>query len=605
MNIEDFILVNKPVYEDEELLSLMHEFICNIKNKNLLYEDFNKEYNILKNIYRMIPSKIELRRVFNNYFSTSLSGKHLLNFKRWLVKKIMRSESGVLVVTVVVKPGKDIKFSCPEKCAYCPTETDLEGNPTQPKSYISTEPAMLRALRSNFDMKEQVFDRLTAYYNMGNFELNNHKKKIEVIISGGTWDVLPREYRYQVITELYYAFNVYIKKVNNMEYRGIKTLEEEIKENETADFGVIGLTIETRPDYITKYTVMEYLKFGVTRVQIGVQHFNDNILKLIKRGCTTKDTINAIRLLKGVGLKVVVHLMPDLPGSNVNEDINMFHQAIINPDLQFDDIKIYPCAVVKSSNPDRLIKSDILKWYDEGLYKPYSETNFEELIRVCEFYKKNISPWVRIQRLIRDIPCKNIEAGYNKMSNLRQIILDRFKKNGHKCNCIRCMEIKNRIDIIDNAKLVVRKYHASNGFEYHISIEVEKNYWTFNYVMYCIQYYLGIKKYWEGDLKNYIGLIGFLRLRIDPNPGLDFVHELKDCGLIREVHVYGKSVNVGELSNNVQHKGYGQYLLQVAEDIVKSHKLNKVAVIAGVGAREYYKNKANYYLEGSYMIKLI
>ena len=605
MNIEDFVIVNKPIYEDDELMSLINEFTFNITSKNLFYENFNNEYNYLKNVYKMIPSKIELRRVFNKYFNNTLSGKQLMDFKRWLIKKSMRSESGVLVVTVVVKPGKDIKFSCPEKCAYCPTETDLEGNPTQPKSYISTEPAMLRALRSQFDMKEQVFDRLTAYYNMGNLELNNCKKKIEVIISGGTWDVLPREYRHNVIKELYYAFNVYIKKVNNLGYREIRTLEEEIKENETSDFGVVGLTIETRPDYITKYTILEYLKFGVTRVQIGVQHFNEDILKLIKRRCTTQDTINAIRLLKGVGLKVVVHLMPDLPGSSVNKDINMFYEAITNPDLQFDDIKIYPCAVVKSSNPDRLIKSDILKWYEDGFYKPYSETNFEELIRVCEFYKRNVSPWVRIQRLIRDIPVKNIEAGYNKMSNLRQIILDRFKKNGYKCNCIRCMEIKDRIDIIDNAKLVVRKYNASEGLEYHISIEVEEKYWTFKYIMYCIQYYLGITKYWGGDLKNYIGLIGFLRLRIDPNSGLDFVPEIKNCGLIREVHVYGKSVNVGELSNNVQHKGYGQYLLQTAEDIVKSHKLNKVAIIAGVGAREYYKNKANYSLEGSYMIKLI
>jgi ELP3 family radical SAM enzyme/protein acetyltransferase len=610
MNIEDFVIINKPIHDDEELMSIMNDFIFEIKKNNLITsKDLDIQYNCLKQIYKMIPSKIDLRRVFKNHFSNYLSGKQLIEFNRWLIKKIMRSESGVLVVTVVVKPGKDIKFSCPEKCAYCPTETDLEGNPTQPKSYISTEPAMLRALRSNFDIKNQVFDRLTAYYNMGNFELNNHKKKIEVIISGGTWDVLPWKYRNEVINDLYYAFNVFIDKLNGFEIRKIKTLEEEIKENELADFGVVGLTIETRPDYITKYTINDYLKIGVTRVQIGVQHFNDDILKLIKRGCTTKHTIDAIRLLKGVGLKVVVHLMPDLPGSNVQEDFMMFYRAIKDPALQFDDIKIYPCAVVKSSTAERLIKSDILDWYDKGIYKPYSEVNFEDLVSVCEFYKRNISPWTRIQRLVRDIPVKNIEAGYKKVSNLRQVILDKFKKNGYKCNCIRCMEIKNRMEIIDDAKLVVRQYCASEGLEYHISIEVEERYWTLKYILYCIKYYLylpfGIKKYWGGDLDNYIGLIGFLRLRIDPNPGLGFVNELEGCGLIRELHVYGKSVNVGELSNNIQHKGYGQYLLQTAENIVKSHNLKKVAIIAGVGTREYYKNKANYDLLGAYMIKYI
>jgi ELP3 family radical SAM enzyme/protein acetyltransferase len=516
----------------------------------------------------------------------------------------MRSDSGVLVVTIVTKPGSTIKFSCPEKCAYCPTETDLNGNPTQPKSYISSEPAMLRALQHNFEIKGQINDRLKAYLYMGNMKKDNYKKKIEVILSGGTWDVMPKIYREQVMNEIYWGFNTFDND------RPIKSLEEEIKENEISNYGVIGLTIETRPDYINKYSIMDYRRWGVTRVQIGVQHFDDNILKLISRGCTTQDTINAIKLLKSVGLKVVVHLMPDLPGSNKEKDILMFKEAIENSDLQFDDIKIYPCAVIKSDSPDRIVTSEISKWYEEGKYKPYSETNINDLIVVCKYYKLNLNPWVRIERLIRDIPAKSIDCGYNKISNLRQIISDNLKKYNLKCNCIRCMEIKDRTFLNDKAKLVVRKYIASDGIEYHISYEVEKHYWTIKYIKYLIMHYIGLlfnkKIWWSGDIENYIGLFGFLRLRIDKNPGSGFINELKNCGLIREVHVYGQSICVGDVNtNSSQHRGYGRQLVKVAEEIVKSHKLNKVAIISGIGAREYYKNKCGYELIGTYMIKNI
>lgn len=595
IEIEDLI---KSKYQNEEINNLVFEFIS--KDSNNLNYDI--EFKLLCKKYSIVPSKNEIRKVYQNNFSEI---KISNNMKRWMIKKVTRSESGVLVVTIVTKPGNNVKFSCPEKCAYCPTETDLHGKPTQPKSYISTEPAMMRALHSNFDIKGQVNDRLKSYINTGNIKENKQKKKIEVILSGGTWDVMPKSYRDQVINELYWSFNTFGEKTP----RKMLSIAEEININQTSLYGVIGLSIETRPDYITKKSICDYLNYGVTRVQIGVQHTDDNVLKYINRGCLTKHTIRAIRLLKMVGLKIVIHIMPDLPSSTKEKDILMFKRLLEDSNLQFDDIKIYPTAVIKSASDDLIVNSDINKWYEKGTYKPYAEENLNDLFDVCIYYKSRVKPWVRIERLIRDIPKKSITVGYNKVSNLRQLVLDRMTKNGEKCNCIRCREVKNNNYKFDNIKLVVRKYIASDGLEFHITYETEKYYWTFSYVLFLFLYFVNkilLNKiiYYGGNDKLYEHCFGFLRLRIDPTPGGDFVPEINNCGIIREVHVYGISSEVGTNNDlSSQHKGIGKKLVSTAEEIIKKYGFNKVAIIAGIGAREYYKNKCGYTLNGHYMIK--
>ena len=590
-DIKTSIPTNNIMYLVSDLISLHND------------SNFDSEFKSLCRIYSVHPSKNELRSVYDKYYNDIQLGNKL---KRWLIKKSSRSESGVIVVTIVTKPGDNIKFSCPEKCAYCPTETNLEGVPTQPKSYISTEPAMMRALNSNFSIKGQIEDRLKSYTRTGNIKNDTNKKKIEVILSGGTWDVMPKNYRDQVINELYYGFNTF----SDIYPRDMKSIEEEIKINETSIYGVIGLSIETRPDYITKSAIKEYLRYGVTRVQIGVQHLDDDILKFIKRGCLTINTIKAIRLLKMVGLKIVIHIMPDLPTSSKEKDIIVFERLINDPNLQFDDIKIYPTAVIKSASDDLIVTSDINKWYEDGMYKPYAEQNINDLIDVCMYYKLRVKPWVRIERLIRDIPSKSITVGYNKVSNLRQVIMDKMKKNNQKCNCIRCREVKNNNDKFNNIKLVVRKYNASKGVEYHISYETEKYYWTWSYIIFLFLYFWNLLFnkiiYYSGNDELYEYCFGFIRLRIDPTPGGDFVPELYNCGIIRELHVYGISTDVGNNNNLAsQHKGIGKKLVSVAENIVKQNGLNKVAIIAGIGAREYYKNKCNYYLNDHYMIKML
>jgi elongator complex protein 3 len=233
-----------------------------------------------------------------------------------------------------------------------------------------------------------------------------------------------------------------------------------------------------------------------------------------------------------------------------------------------------------------------------------------DLIDVCLYYKTRINPWVRIQRLVRDIPGNDIAAGYNKISNLRQLIHNKMKKEGLKCHCIRCMEIGDKE--YDNyvPMVSVRKYDASEGTEYHISIEAHKmnlvhliDYWLMRIYMYFYTLFTGNPCYWAGDLESYIGLYGFLRLRIDPQPGGNFIPEIKRCALVREVHVYGTSMGVGAEANGSQHRGYGKLLMKTAETIVRQSGWNKIAVIAGVGTREYYKNKCGYRLEGTYMVK--
>ena len=591
-----------PSPEQEGIRYFLNDLISDISSD---YELISKK---LKKKYRINPSKHELRAAYQKYFPTIKLPPKLT---KWMVKKQMRSNSGVLVVTIVLAPDK---FSCKYNCSYCPQETDISGNLTQPRSYLSNEPAMRRALEFDFDLRGQFQNRIDAYKATGN--ISEGSNKIEVIFSGGTWESYPIEYREQVMLELYWAANSIEQK------RESKTLEEEISINETTKYRIIGFTLETRPDNVTKETILQYRRWGVTRIQIGVQHYDDEILRQMNRKCYTEHTIKAIRLLKQAGLKVVVHLMPDLPGSSPEQDKWMFDQAITRPELQFDDVKVYPTAVVKAADEKHIVKSKIADLYAEGSYTPYSEKNLNDLLDVLAYYKTRINPWVRIQRLVRDIPGTDIEAGYSKISNLRQILHNKMKKDGVRCVCIRCMEIGDLETENLTPLLVVRQYWASEGVEYHITLEAHKMtmlqtvlYYVIGFLNYCIG------GYWNGSFdfrirpiviapmrcessvsSSYIGLYGFLRMRFDPEPGGDFIHEIRHHALIREVHVYGTAMGIGSSSIGGQHSGYGKRLMATAEKIAKEYGWSKIAVIAGVGTREYYR-KLGYKLGQTYMLK--
>jgi ELP3 family radical SAM enzyme/protein acetyltransferase len=605
-NMKSFLSNEPQMVHEKQIKAFVRALIDRVGKPEMVITNADiekeiKEVRRLPNV-RIIPSKIQMRYIFEKYF---IDEKINNTFKRYMIKKAMRSDSGVLVVTNVLHPKPDgTEFSCPKKCSFCPTETNLEGRPTQPKSYLSSEPAMLRALKYDFDMKGQIYDRINAYIKQGNITESSGSIKLEVILSGGTFESYSYDYRNRIMTELYWAANTFGNE------RSMLSHEEEVEINMTAKYRIIGITIETRPDFITWKVIKDYRRWGVTHVHPGQQHYDDKILEGVNRDCPTSTTIKAIRMLKSVGMKVGCHLMPDLPGSSPELDKWMFNQAINNPDLQFDEVKVYPTAVCQTSSPDLIVTSDISDWYRERKYIPYAEKCLNDLINVLIFYKENVQPWVRIQRLVRDIPKQSIEVGYERISNLRQVIQEQMKKEGKTCNCIRCKEIGDDTSHLKSVSLAVKKYEASEGIEYFISIEAHKKFSFidyFYYFMFLIYYYVnylfGKKVWWSGNPKTYAAIIGFCRLRIDPNPGGGRIKELENCALIREVHVYGQSVNVGSTGISGQHRGYGQLLVKTAEELSQQHKLNKVAVIAGVGVREYYKNKCGYHLEGTYMIK--
>jgi len=585
--------------DDEKLKSFMEDFV-NLGKFAETNKQINKIVSDLRSKHRVHPSKLQMRTHFSKFHNGTEVGQR---FRRYMVKKAMRSQSGVLVVTVTLSPNR---FSCSKNCYYCPQETDLKGNHTQPRSYMSSEPAMRRALRYNFDVRGQFWDRIQAYIVTGNIDVTDRtSKKMEVILSGGTWECYPKDERDRFINECYWAANTYGRMDREM-----LSIEEEIRINETADYRIIGMTLETRPDFVNKSSIKDYRRYGVTRIQIGVQQYDDSILKKVNRGCYTKDTIKAIRLLKQVGLKVVVHLMPDLPGSSPEKDLEMFQRAIQDPDLQFDDVKIYPTAVCRSHDDNLLLYSKIAEWYDNGEYTPYAEVDIDKLINVITYYFVNMNPWVRVQRCIRDIPGCSIEAGYQRKGNLRQIINDRMKENNQKTFDIRSMEVRESKYLKYPARLVVRKYPASEGIEYHLSMEAyEDTFWQKTlYGLFCIFSSIynivtfGEKMYWSGS-RDYVGLFGFLRLRIDPDAGGNIIEEIKNTAMIREVHVYGNTLGVGSDRLSSQHRGYGQKLVSIAEDIACQHGFKKTSVIAGVGTREYYEKKCGYYKSGTYMIK--
>jgi elongator complex protein 3 len=477
-----------------------------------------------------------------------------------LRKRSIRTLSGIAPVAVLTRP-----YPCPGRCAYCPTEKNV------PQSYLSNEPAVMRAIRCNYNPYQQVRDRLHALI------INGHQPtKIELIVIGGTWSVLPEKYKYWFITNLFAAanrFKINNKKVNskinqNLKLNELKNiLQKEQKRNEKAKYKIIGLTLETRPDYINKKEINQMRELGATRVEIGVQAIDDNILNLNRRGHGVAEIAAATKLLKDYGFKVTYHIMPGLPGSTPARDFKMFQQLFTDERFQPDQIKFYPTVVTRGSL--------LYKWWRARKYKPYSQARLNNLIIKC---KQVVPPYVRIIRLIRDIPEESIIAG-NRITNLRQIM----KERGVKCRCIRCREAKESQFNYRETKLKTRQYQASDGEEYFLSYESK-----------------------DEEI-----LYGFCRLRLPAKNGESTTGKeknkltsvLKDAALIRELHIYGRLTPIGN-KGQVQHLGLGKKLMAKAEKIARQKGYRKMVVIAGVGVRDYYRS-LGYHLQNTYMIKKI
>jgi elongator complex protein 3 len=330
--------------------------------------------------------------------------------------------------------------------------------------------------------------------------------------------------------------------------------------------------VETRPDWAKETHIDNMLSMGVTRVELGVQNPSDEIYRIVGRRHTVQDVIEATRMMKDAGLKIVYHLMPGLPSSSLEKDFKAFKEIFENPDFKPDMIKIYPCLVIKGTRA--------YEWYREGKYKPY--TNDEAAQLIAEI-KKIIPPWIRIMRVQRDIPAPLIVAGVTK-SNLRQLVHQRLKEQGMRCRCIRCREVGHRTTVdkckldTDKVKILTKKYMASEGEEIFISAE---------------------------DTENDV-LIGYLRLRIPSGKAHRPEVKAQQCSVVRELHVYGPLVPVGTHSVRAwQHKGYGSILLAEAERMSKEdYDLKKILVISALGTKQYYM-RFSYHYDRVYMSKLL
>ena len=552
-----------------------HHLISKLKNTNVREKkEFNKIFMELHKTFKMpqkIKNSVMLYHLKTLFSKDIISYQILIYMKQFLRSKNCRSLSGILEVAIMTGPGE---FSCKYNCYYCPDQKGFA------RSYIKEEPAVRRAAQSNFDPVGQIYDRLSAY------ESNGHDiDKLEIIVLGGTWSNYPHEYQRGFIRDTYYAANTYF----DIHKRERLSLAEEKTINENTLCKIIGLSLETRPDCIDKEEILRFLSYGVTRVQIGLQHTNNKLLKKINRMCTVEDGQRAIHMLKDSGFKIMGHLMPNLPGATPEIDKEMFTEMIDNTLNQVDEWKIYPTSITTTSDKDDTeVYTEIERWYLRGKYIPYSES---ELIDVVIHAKRHINPWIRIARIFRDIPVANITAGA-ETPHMRQVCQKIMAENDEYCACIRCREIKSLDYNDDDVCYKVIPYQGSYNQDYFICAYVKQS-----------------NGHPDGNI------LGFIRLRLKNKhtDSIEYVDEISGCALVRELHVYGRmrptymslieSTSQRE-SDNSQHRGVGRKLLSIAEDISRKNSFNKVAIISGVGVRNYYR-KFGYKLEGAFMVKKI
>lgn len=490
-----------------------------------------------------------MKEVSSRYHLDTLpKNEHIIKYlrgaksRRLLMVRPTKTASGVAVVAVMPKP-----FECPHgRCTYCPGGIEFN----TPLSYTGSEPATKIAQNFGYDPYHQVRSKLEQLASRG-----HDTGKTEIVIVGGTFPFMPADYQRQFAKSCYDALNGSTSE----------SLEQSIRINETAQKRCVGFTVETKPDYCLQPHVDMMLELGVTRVEIGVQSLQEDVLKQVNRGHTLKDTIQAFRIARESGYKIVAHMMPGLPGSSPEKDIEDFRRLFSDDAFKPDMLKIYPTLVLEGTGLYRL--------HAAGKYQAYYDS---DLVRAIVEAKKMLPPWIRIMRVQREIESKDIIAG-PKSGNLRQLVIQKLQQEGHVCRCIRCRETGLQKKYPAESEVVLRRqdYSASGGQEIFLSFEDRKG----------------------------KTILGFLRLRKLVKPHRE---ELEGSAIVRELHVYGQAIGVGsrDAGDSYQHRGYGTRLLNEAEDIARSELgVEKIAVIAAVGTREYYR-KLGYVQDGRYVSKV-
>ena len=445
--------------------------------------------------------------------------------------KPIRTLSGVTTITILTKP-----YPCPGECIFCPNEAGL------PQSYLSDEPGARRGVENHFDPYLQVSSRLKALHEVG-----HPTDKIELLILGGSWSAYPADYREWFIRRCFEALN----EENPLDDQGSVSLAEVQARNADGVHRNVGLVVETRPDLITREGLLECRRQGVTKIQIGVQSMDDTILQLNRRGHTVAQTEAAVALVREAGFKVLLHWMPNLLGATPESDREDFKRLWREGGLQPDELKIYPCQLLESA--------ELYRYWQAGEYQPYSE---ETLISLIADVKMDVPRFCRINRVIRDIPSTLVVEG-NRNTSLRQDVALFLQKRGQQCQCIRCREI--RYGKVDRKSLVLtdQVYLAGRAEEHFLSFNTPED-----------------------------KIVGFLRLSLPQVETSPAIPELHQAAIIREVHVYGQSLEVGaEQAGAAQHIGLGSRLLLEAEKIAREHNYEGLAVISAVGTRNYYAER--------------
>lgn len=456
--------------------------------------------------------------------------------------KPTRTLSGVTTVTVLTR-----YHPCPGHCIFCPQEKDL------PKSYLSEEPGAKRGLENKFDPYAQVSNRIRALKSVG-----HPTDKIELLILGGSFNAYPNPYQEWFVRRCFDAMN----DVNPEDDPHFNTLREAQERNVHAKHRNVGLVIETRPDLVSKSDLPWFRYLGVTKVQMGAQSLNSHILHLNKRGHTPEETLRASALLRAGGFKIVMHWMPNLLGATPESDREDFTLLWGEGAYCPDELKIYPCQLLEHT--------ELFDIWQQGNYEPYSE---ETLLNLIADIKTIVPRYCRINRIIRDIPSTYVVAG-NKNTSLRQDIQREMKQRGTTCECIRCREVRKNKVTAETVTLHDLIYHPAHAEEHFVSFDTPND-----------------------------KLAGFLRLSLPEDTHFTNIIDLEDAAIIREVHVYGQSLEVGEERSGIaQHSGLGTRLLKKAERIAKEKGFQRLAVIAAVGTRAYYAGRG-FKMGELYMVK--
>ena len=465
-------------------------------------------------------------------------------------KKPVRTASGVAVIAFMCKPHR-----CPHveehgfPCSYCPGGPDSDFDYSS-QSYTGYEPTSMRAIRSRYDPFSQVRSRIAQLMSIGHSSV-----KLELVLMGGTFLCLDEDYRNRFIMGMYAGVTGHISH----------TVKEAVAYAECSTARAVALTIETRPDYCYAEHIDSMLTYGTTRVEIGLQSVWEDVLKYVGRGHGGDAVARSFRDCRRSGLKVTAHMMPNLPLTDFERDLDGFIELFENPYWRPDGLKLYPTLVMRGT-----------RLYDQWVDKTYVPLDPDDLITLIAEILRVVPPWVRVFRVQRDVPMTLVSAGVDN-GNLRDLAMKRLIKRHGKCRDVRAREvgiteIRDKVRPV-NVELVRRDFMADDGWETVLSYEDT-----------------------EQDI-----LIGLVRLRA---PGETFRDELQNASLVRELHVYGQVVPIEQKDlSRFQHKGYGTQLMQEAERIAREeHGAKRLAVISGIGVRDYYR-KLGFELDGAYMVK--